>query len=57
MKLHQSVVTSFFMILERKGETTQTRKKIQLYFFYKPIFSIPVHCTLYQVSRMRLTDF
>ena len=32
MKLHQSVLTSFFMILERRGKTTQTRQKIQLYF-------------------------
>ena len=43
MKLHQSVLTSFFMILERRGETTQTRLRLS-YIFYKPIFNIPVHC-------------
>ena len=32
MKLHQSVLTSFFMILERRGKQDKRGKRIQLYF-------------------------
>ena len=51
MKLHQSVLTSFFMILERRGKQHKRGKRFS-YIFYKPIFNIPVHCHSCQVSRI-----
>ena len=51
MKLHQSVLTSFIMILERRGKQHKRGKRFS-YIFYKPIFSIPVHCHSCQVSRI-----
>ena len=51
MKLHQSVLTSFLMILERRGKQHKRGKRFS-YIFYKPIFNIPVHCHSCQVSRI-----
>ena len=51
MKLRQSVLTSFFMILEHRGKQHKRGKRFS-YIFYKPIFIILVHCHNCQVSRI-----
>ena len=51
MKLHQSVLTFFFMMLERRGKQHKRGKRFS-YIFYKPIFNILVHCHSCQVSRI-----